>query len=113
MTETLVSTRRARASASERTPNRSHALKSEHMQIRVTSDLKLLVAEVAQLLGTSVSDFSTRVIRQAAEDEILNRRLITLKSPDFDRFVAILENPPELSKEAKARLRRKPVWETA
>jgi uncharacterized protein (DUF1778 family) len=83
------------------------------MQIRVTQDLKLLVAEAAELLGTSISDFSTRVIRQAAEDEILNRRLITLKSEDFDRFVTILDNPPELSKEAKARLRRKPVWETA
>jgi uncharacterized protein (DUF1778 family) len=36
---------------------------------------------------------------------------IRLKSDDFDRFVAILESPPELSEEVKARLHRKPVWE--
>ncbi|MFN8701942.1 MAG: DUF1778 domain-containing protein [Rhodospirillales bacterium] len=113
MTEALVAHRRARVSAAERPQKRPHALKSEHMQIRVTQDLKLLVAEAAGILGTSISDFSTRVIRQAAEDEILNRRLFTLKSEDFDRFVAVIENPPELSKEATARLRRKPVWETA
>lgn len=113
MNETLVANRRSRASATARAAKRSPVLKTENMQIRVTPDLKLLVAEAAEILGTSVSEFSTRVIRQAAEDEILNRRLFTLKAPDFDRFVSILENPPALSAEARARLRRKPVWKTA
>jgi uncharacterized protein (DUF1778 family) len=83
------------------------------MQLRVRADLKLLVSEVAEMLGISVSEFSTRVLRQAAEDEILNRRLVTLKSAEFDRFLAAVEHPAPLSDDVKARLRRKPVWESA
>jgi len=96
-----------------RSRKRARPLKSAHMQIRVTPDLKSLAAEAAALLGTSVSDFATRAIRRAAQDEILDRRVFALKSADFERFVAILDDPPALPKAAKARLRRKPVWEKA
>jgi len=83
------------------------------MRIRVTPDLKRLVEQAAEVVGTSVSKFSMQVIRQAAENEILNRRLFTLKTATFDQFISILDSPPTLSAKAKARLRRKPVWETA
>jgi uncharacterized protein (DUF1778 family) len=89
---------------------RASAPKSAHMQLRVTPDLKALVTEAAALTGTSVSEFSTRVIRLAAQEEILNRRLIALDPAAFERFVASVENPAPLSAAAKARLRRKPVW---
>jgi uncharacterized protein (DUF1778 family) len=112
MTDTIAINRPARA-APNRSLKRTRALKSEHMQLRVHADLKLLVSEVAEMIGTSVSEFSTRVLRQAAEDEILNRRLVTLRSSDFDRFLAAVEHPAPLSDDVKARLRRKPVWEPA
>lgn len=101
------------ASARKRARPPKSSPKSAHMQLRVTPDLKALVAEAASLAGTSVSEFSTRVIRLAAQAEILNRRLIVLDPAAFDRFVATVENPPALSAAAKARLRRRPVWDKA
>ncbi|MFM7347365.1 MAG: DUF1778 domain-containing protein [Tagaea sp.] len=95
--------------ARKRTP----ASKSAHLQLRVTPDLKALVAEAAEIAGTNVSDFSTRVIRAAAQAEILNRRLIVLDQAAFDRFAKAVENPPPLAAAAKARLRRRPVWDKA
>ncbi len=88
-------------------------LKTESIQIRVTPDLKHLVERAAEIVGASVSEFSMQVIRQAAETEILNRRFLTLKAANFDQFLSILDSPPKLSDQAKARLRRKSVWDTA
>lgn len=114
MNETHIANRRSHSSARARAAKRSPTLlKTENIQIRVTPDMKRLVEQAAEIVGTSVSEFSMQVIRQAAENEILNRRFLTLKTANFDQFVSILDSPPKLSVQAKERLRRKSVWDTA
>jgi|GEM_PF-806520 len=87
--------------------------KGELMQIRMAPRLKALIVEAAALSGTTMSDFVSRASQRAAEEEILNRRVFTLDNKTFERFVALVENPPVLSKEVRARLGRRPVWERA
>jgi uncharacterized protein (DUF1778 family) len=99
---------KARSKSSDRT-----ARKGDFMQIRMAPRLKALIVEAAALSGTTMSDFVSRASQRAAEEEILNRRVFTLDDKLFDKFVAVVESQPPLSKEVRARLRRKPVWERA
>jgi uncharacterized protein (DUF1778 family) len=89
------------------------ARKASTMQIRIAPGDKAMIERAAGLEGLSLSEFVIVSSRRRAEDTILDRRVLMLDADAFDAVVAQIRNPPRLSKDAKARLARKPVWAKA
>jgi uncharacterized protein (DUF1778 family) len=86
------------------------ARKASTMQIRIAPGDKAMIERAAGLSGLSLSEFVIDSSRRRAEDTILDRRVFMLDAAAFDAVAAQIRNPPRLSKDAKARLARKPVW---
>lgn len=80
------------------------------IQIRASRETKALLQRAAELRDQKLSEFMLESARRSAEETILDRNLFRLDSETFDRFVAILDSPPEVVPDIAARYRRKAPW---
>jgi len=65
------------------------------VNLRIRTETRALIDRAAQALGRSRSDFMIDAARRAAEDAILDQAVITTDRAGYDRFLAILDRPPE------------------
>ena len=101
MTESIgVSRRRAAASR-----------KDDTIQIRASAETKAILNRAAALRGQPLSEFMLDSARRQAEETILDQRAFFLSPEAHEAFLAMLDKPAEPAAQARARLRRKPVWE--
>jgi uncharacterized protein (DUF1778 family) len=70
-----------------------------------------MLNRAATLRGQKLSEFMLDTARQKAEETILDQRCFFLDPDAHERLLAMLDAPPKLSKELRARMRRKPSWE--
>ena len=89
--------------------NRAHELKA--VNLRVREDTRALIDKAASIQGRSRTDFMIEAARRAAEDAILDQRVIMLSQESYDHFLAILERPPEVSEELVKLMRTKAPWD--
>jgi len=80
------------------------------IQIRASRETKALLQRAAELKQQKLSEFMLESARRSAEDTILDRTLFRLDDKTFDRFVALLDNPPAAAPDITARYRRKAPW---
>lgn len=80
------------------------------IQIRASRETKALLQRAAELKQQKLSEFMLESARRSAEDTILDRTLFRLDGDAFDRFVALLDNPPAFTPDVAARYRRKAPW---
>ncbi|QIG79947.1 type II toxin-antitoxin system TacA family antitoxin [Stakelama tenebrarum] len=73
------------------TPNTENHAKP--VNLRVRPDVRALIDQAARLQGKSRSDFMIDAARRAAEDALLNQTLIRVDQDDYDRFLALLDQP--------------------
>lgn len=85
--------------------------KSDVIQIRVSAETKALFNQAASLRGQRLSEFMVASAREKAEDALLDQRVFFFSDEDHEAFLKLLDSPPPMSKEARARLNRKPLWE--
>jgi uncharacterized protein (DUF1778 family) len=85
--------------------------KSDVIQIRVSAETKALFNQAASLRGQRLSEFMVASAREKAEDAILDQRVFFLSEEDHAAFLKLLDSPPAMSLEARARLSRKPLWD--
>lgn len=71
------------------------------VNLRVREDIRSLIDHAARAQGKSRSDFMIDAARRAAEDALLNQTLIHVDHADYERFVAVLDRPPEAEKFAR------------
>jgi uncharacterized protein (DUF1778 family) len=71
------------------------------VNLRVREDIRSLIDRAAKAQGKSRSDFMIDAARRAAEDALLDQTLIRLDHQDYQRFVAILDSPPDAEKFAR------------
>ncbi len=81
------------------------------VNIRASRRQRDLIDRAARALGKSRSDFMLDVACREAEDVLLDRRYFQLDPETFDRFTALLNNPPPASDGLHKLLNRKPAWE--
>lgn len=80
------------------------------VNLRVREDTRALIDRAARSLGKSRSEFMIDASRRAAEDTLLDQTLLRVDQAAFDRFVAVLDRPPDAA--AFARLMNAPrPWE--
>jgi uncharacterized protein (DUF1778 family) len=86
--------------------------KDDVIQIRASAEAKALLNRAAALRGQSLSEFMLESARRQVEETILDQRAFFLDDDTHARFLAMLDAPPKPSADARARLNRKPPWET-
>jgi uncharacterized protein (DUF1778 family) len=86
--------------------------KDDVIQIRASAETKALLNQAAASRGQKLSEFMLDSARREAELALLDQRVFLLNDADHQKFIALLDNPPPLSAEARRRLMQKPRWET-
>jgi uncharacterized protein (DUF1778 family) len=81
------------------------------VNLRMRGDTRSLIDRAAQMLGRSRSDFMIEAARRAAEDAILDQTVISVDRESYDRFVAMLDRPPESNEKLRKMLRAPAPWE--
>jgi uncharacterized protein (DUF1778 family) len=69
--------------------------RAKAVNLRVREDVRALIDRAATSQGKTRSDFMIDAARRAAEDELLDQRLIRVDQAGYDRFVEILDRPPD------------------
>jgi uncharacterized protein (DUF1778 family) len=82
------------------------ARKDEVIQLRASSEMKALLQRAAEIRGQKLSEFVLSTARAEAEDAILDQRLFILSPEDHEKFLKMLDEPFEPSKELIERMNR-------
>ena len=81
------------------------------INIRVKHRQRELIDRAADTLGRNRSEFMLDAACRAAEDVLLDQRLIQLSPETWERFNALLDAPPRDIPALRSLLTSKPVWE--
>jgi uncharacterized protein (DUF1778 family) len=89
--------------------NRAQELKA--VNLRVREDTRALIDKAASIQGRSRTDFMIEAARRAAEEAILDQRVIMVSRESYDHFLAVLERPPEVNEKLRKLMRTKAPWD--
>ena len=64
------------------------------VNLRVRKDIRDLIDHAAKMQGRSRSDFMIDAARRAAEEALLDRTLVQIDRQTYERFLAVLDQPP-------------------
>lgn len=70
-----------------------------------------LIDKAASIQGLTRNDFILAAARRAAEDAILDQRVISVGREDYEHMLSALDRPPESSEELCRLLRTKSPWD--
>ncbi|WP_395336936.1 DUF1778 domain-containing protein [Novosphingobium sp. BL-8H] len=82
------------------------------VNLRVRSDTRAIIDRGAALLGRTRSDFMIEAARVAAENVILDQTLISVDRETYDRFLMLLDAPPQSNGKLRELMQTKAPWET-
>lgn len=82
------------------------------LSVRINAGERALLEAAAGQARTSLSDFVRRRALEAAELDVLDRRVVTIPAGDWARFEAWAESPAEASPALQALAAARPAWES-
>ena len=80
------------------------------LSVRLSEEERALLEAASTQARTNVSDFVRRRALEAAELEVLERRIVTIPAKDWDRFEAWAARPARASAGIKNLTRKPPTW---
>jgi len=83
---------------------------SSVLSVRVSDQERTLLEAASTQARTNVSDFVRRKALEAAEIDVLERRVITIPAKDWDRFEAWAAKPARTIPALKELAGRPPTW---
>ena len=83
----------------------------EVINLRAPADQKAIIDRAAAVVGKSRTEFMLESARRAAVDVLLDQRLFVLNDTDYDRFLAILDEPTEPSAALEKLMNTPAPWE--
>lgn len=81
------------------------------VNLRIREETRDIIDRAARLQGRSRSDFMIEASRKAAEDAILDQSVIVTDKASYDRFLAMLDAPPQPNKKLRKTMQATPLWE--
>jgi uncharacterized protein (DUF1778 family) len=81
------------------------------LSVRVTAAERQLLESAAEQAHTSLSDFVRRKAIEAAELDLMERRVITIPVEDWEKFEAWVRSPPEDRPRLRELANTRPAWE--
>ncbi len=79
--------------------------------MRIRPEVRYLIDRAAELTGKSRTDFVLDAARQAAEEALLDRTVITLNPKAYAAFVALLDAPPRPNERLRKTMTTRSPWE--
>lgn len=81
------------------------------INLRVRDETRALIDRAAHAQGRSRSDFMIEAARRAAEEAILDLTVIVTDRARYERFLALLDRPPESNEKLRKLMRTPAPWE--
>jgi uncharacterized protein (DUF1778 family) len=81
------------------------------LSVRLSDEERLLLETASSQARTSLSDFVRRKALEAAEADVLERRIITIPAKDWERFEAWVAAPAREIAALKELRERPPTWQ--
>jgi len=85
-------------------------MSSSVLSVRLSGQERALLEAASSQARTNVSEFVRRKALEAAETEMLERRIVTIPAKDWERFEAWAAKPAREVAELKDLVRRPPTW---
>lgn len=82
------------------------------INLRAAPRQRDLIDRAASASGKTRTEFMLEAATRAAQDILLDQRLLVVSAEDFERFTALLDAPPEPSAALRDLLTRPTPWET-
>lgn len=81
------------------------------LSVRVSASERELLAAAAEHERTNLSDFIRRRALEAAENEILGHRVVTIPAADWEKFEAWVEAPAKDVPALRELAAHRPAWQ--
>jgi uncharacterized protein (DUF1778 family) len=81
------------------------------LSVRVSEAERDLLEAASELAHTSLSEFVRRKALDAAEVDVLERRIVTIAAKDWKKFEAWANRPAEEIEGLKELARKPPTWQ--
>jgi uncharacterized protein (DUF1778 family) len=81
------------------------------LSVPVSPDERALREAATDQAETNLSDFVRRKALDAAENDVLNRRIVMIPAKDWEAFETWAKRPPQTSPALRALLELTPTWE--
>lgn len=81
------------------------------LSVRVSASERALLEAAAEQASTNLSDFVRRRALEAAETDLLNRRIVTIAVKDWARFEAWASAPAREVSALRKLSKTRPVWQ--
>ena len=78
------------------------------LSVRINEDERALLESASERAGMSVIEFVRRKALEAAEIDVMNRRVVTIPAKDWAAFEAWADRPPRAIKRLKEAARKTP-----
>lgn len=82
------------------------------LSVRVSEEERAVLEAASELARTSLSEFVRRKAVEAAETDVLDRRIITIPATDWEAFEAWANRPAEEIQGLRDLFGKAPTWET-
>ena len=80
------------------------------LSVRVSDEERALLEAASELARTSLSDFIRRKALEAAEIDVLERRVVVIPAKNWEAFEAWADRPPQQIPALGELARSKPKW---
>lgn len=81
------------------------------VNLKMREDTRALIDRAAQMQGRTRTDFMIEASRRAAEDAILDQTVISVDAETYERFLAMLDAPPQPNEKLRQTMQAIPLWE--
>lgn len=111
MSSAAVTMERLREGSASRRTREGNQRRDAVINVRLTTKLRDLIDRAADVVGKTRSDFILESARKHAIDVLLDQRLFSLDSKQYDEFLRVLDEPPAPNARLKQLLASKSPWE--
>jgi uncharacterized protein (DUF1778 family) len=81
------------------------------LSVRVSANERALLEAAAENAHTNLSDFIRRKAIEAAEADLLERRIVTIPAKDWEKFEAWTEAPAKVIPSLRKLATTRPEWQ--
>jgi uncharacterized protein (DUF1778 family) len=85
-------------------------MSSSVLSVRLSEEERVLLEAASEQARTNLSDFVRRKALEAAEVDVLERRVVTIPAKDWERFESWAAKPAREIAGLKELARRPPTW---
>jgi uncharacterized protein (DUF1778 family) len=81
-------------------------MSTDRMHLRVDPEIKRDLERAAEITKVNLTDFTIRSAHEKAVQILKENETILLSNADRDKFLALIENPPEPNEKLKQAMRK-------